>query len=523
MTKTLRSPLIGLVLLFVGSGIVSPFAISLADNGDSRADATASALGAAFTYQGRLDQNGVPANGSYDFQFRLYDALTSGNQVPNGTTVVAVTRTVTNGIFTADLDFGALTFDGNARWLEIQVRPAASGAFATLSPRQPLTPAPYALFALGGGTQYTAGMGLTLTGAQFKVEFLGAGPVNGVANTAARSDHNHFEQTWTGSTVSSSGLTIYNSGTGMAIIGQGGSSTGYLGYRGNIGVLGGNGAGICGNVALDTIRAGVHGSTCLNDSSSNGVRGYSFKGSGVRGESAVIGVEGDAAPGNGTGIGVYGVAGDYPPNLPILTGVHGYSNGGVGVYGRSLGTGSVGVKGLADGTNSLAGQFIGPISASGCTGCAAPSDQRLKRNIAPSTRGLADIVSLKPVRFEYNEKIYGLGTHLGFLAQDVREVLPDLVTEMESGYLRVDYDGVIPVLTRAIQEQQAQIEAMKTGLESAAAPSAKDPRVDALVAEVAALRQHDNGSETPWFLLTTVAIGLLGAGFILGQRGRRPA
>jgi hypothetical protein len=127
------------------------------------------------------------------------------------------------------------------------------------------------------------------------------------------------------------------------------------------------------------------------------------------------------------------------------------------------------------------------------------------------------------VRFEYNEKIYGLGTHLGFLAQDVREVLPDLVTEMESGYLRVDYDGVIPVLTRAIQEQQAQIEAMKTGLESAAAPSAKDPRVDALVAEVAALRQHDNGSETPWFLLTTVAIGLLGAGFILGQRGRRPA
>lgn len=515
MTKTMRSALAGIILL-VGSG-VSPFAISLADNSESRAAVSASALGTAFTYQGRLTQNGVPMSGSYDFEFRLFDAPASGNQVPNGTTVVALTRTVTYGVFTADLDFGALAFDGNARWLDIQARPAASGAFVTLSPRQPLTAAPYALFALRGGTQYTAGAGLTLTGAQFNLEFLGTGPVNGLANTAARSDHNHFGQTWTGNTVSTSGLNVYNSGTGSAIVGQGGSSSGYLGYRGSIGVIGGTGSGICGNVTVDSILAGVYGTSCHNDSSSDGVRGYSFKGSGVRGESAAIGVQGDAAPGNGTGIGVYGVAGDYPPNLPILTGVHGYSNGGVGVYGRSLGPGSVGVKGLADGTNSLAGQFVGPISASGCTGCAGPSDQRLKHNIAPSTRGLADIVSLKPVRFAYNEKIYGLGTHLGFLAQDVREVLPELVREMETGYLRVDYDGVIPVLTRAIQEQQAQIEAMKAELEPVAGRSTRDPRVDALVAEVAALRQHDNRSETPWLLLTTVAIGFMGAGLILGR------
>jgi hypothetical protein len=78
-------------------------------------------------------------------QFGLWDALTVGAQIGATKTSVGVA----NGLFTiSNLDFGANAFDGNARWLEIAVRcPAGSGSYTTLSPRQALTPAPYALYA----------------------------------------------------------------------------------------------------------------------------------------------------------------------------------------------------------------------------------------------------------------------------------------------------------------------------------------------------------------------------------------
>jgi len=102
------------------------------------------ALGSAFTYQGRLTDGGNPANGSYDFQFRLYDAAAGGSQV--GSTVTKASVNVTEGLFTVSLDFGGV-FDGTALWLEIAVRPAGGGSYTTLSPRQALTAAPYALYA----------------------------------------------------------------------------------------------------------------------------------------------------------------------------------------------------------------------------------------------------------------------------------------------------------------------------------------------------------------------------------------
>lgn len=104
------------------------------------------ALGTAFTYQGQLKDGGNPANGAYDFEFALYDALSGGAQI--GSTVSANDVTVTNGYFTTPLDFGASAFTGDKRYLEIRVRPgASSGAYTTLSPRQELTATPYALYA----------------------------------------------------------------------------------------------------------------------------------------------------------------------------------------------------------------------------------------------------------------------------------------------------------------------------------------------------------------------------------------
>lgn len=95
-----------------------------------------------FTYQGQLSADNAPANGQFDLRFALVDSAT--NQVGAPLTNSAVG--VTNGIFTVTLNFGAGVFDGNARWLEIGVRTNGStNAFAILTPRQPITSAPYAI------------------------------------------------------------------------------------------------------------------------------------------------------------------------------------------------------------------------------------------------------------------------------------------------------------------------------------------------------------------------------------------
>jgi hypothetical protein len=107
------------------------------------------ALGTGFTYQGRLTDGGLPANGTYDLQFKLYDALSSGTQV--GSTVTLGDVTVTAGLFTVQLDFGNV-FNGTALYLQIAVRPGASvGAYTTLTPRQLLSAAPNALYAKQAG------------------------------------------------------------------------------------------------------------------------------------------------------------------------------------------------------------------------------------------------------------------------------------------------------------------------------------------------------------------------------------
>ena len=111
----------------------------------------AAPMGTAFTYQGRLiDANGT-TDGLYDFEFRLFDDpnVIDGNQV--GSTIDVNDLDVIEGYFTLELDFGG-AFVGDARWLQIAVRPGTStGSFSTLSPRQEVLPTPYAIFAENAG------------------------------------------------------------------------------------------------------------------------------------------------------------------------------------------------------------------------------------------------------------------------------------------------------------------------------------------------------------------------------------
>jgi hypothetical protein len=262
------------------------------------------AVGTAFTYQGQLSDGGEPADDTYDFQFELHDHLTSDSQV--GSTLYAHNKPVTDGLFTVQLDFGSGVFDGEARYLEIGVRAGDStGSYTTLTPRQELTAAPYALYAtaapwsgLSGvpagfadgedddttyagadfalsnqscpgndkvhaidssgyvscasdidtNTTYSPGNQLNLVGNTFNVlEGAGSGLdadlLDGQQGSAfASASHDHWGQTWTGS---GTGLTLSGGTTGVH---GSGSTYGVRGEGPNLGVSGYSDTGI-----------GVHG------------------------------------------------------------------------------------------------------------------------------------------------------------------------------------------------------------------------------------------------------------------------
>ena len=106
----------------------------------------AAPMGTAFTYQGRLSDGGIPAAGSYDLRFTIYDSTNSPGAIIAGPLTNSAVA-VSNGLFAVALDFGAGVFTGPDRWLETGVRTNGTGAFGVLVPRQKLTAAPYAITA----------------------------------------------------------------------------------------------------------------------------------------------------------------------------------------------------------------------------------------------------------------------------------------------------------------------------------------------------------------------------------------
>jgi hypothetical protein len=182
MTKhTFKMSLVTGLALILGLALVGlPGGVSAQEPEDG-IEAQA-ALGTAFTYQGRLSDAGGPVNSTCNFTFDLYDAAGGGTSLGTDT---ASGGPVSDGYFGVGLDYGAGVFGGQARWLEISLD-CGSGA-TTLSPRQPLTAAPYALYALGApwsgltgvpaglddgddDTTYSAGAGLSLAGTTFSAD-----------------------------------------------------------------------------------------------------------------------------------------------------------------------------------------------------------------------------------------------------------------------------------------------------------------------------------------------------------------
>jgi hypothetical protein len=109
----------------------------------------AAAQGTAFTYQGNLNNTNGPVTGSYDLTFALYDDGTAGSLIAGPLTNVATV--VSNGAFSATIDFGAGVFTGTNYWLEIGAQTNGGSDYATLAPRQQITPTPYAIYAANAG------------------------------------------------------------------------------------------------------------------------------------------------------------------------------------------------------------------------------------------------------------------------------------------------------------------------------------------------------------------------------------
>jgi len=373
---------------------VMPLALILAGAG------AAQAQGTAFTYQGHLTDNGAAARGSYDLQFLLFDAAEAGIQ--QGVTLNRFGLAISNGLFTTTLDFGPNRFAGAPRWLEIRVSLANAANYATLTPRQPLTPAPYAMFASSASTAataasvlwsavigvpvgftdgvdndtlYGAGLGLNLgSGNLFSVLYAGSG----TSTSAARSDHDHLGQSWTGSqTRGLSVTTTLTSGTGVAgLLGRQGTGGGAsLIIPSGLWGDSSDGQGVLGTAA---------GVNC------RGVLGWNFGtnglGTGVQGQSASSsgrGVWGLAYATTGTNHGVYGQS-----ESPEGYGVYGANDAGVaikaggtgiiqsaarsfvfapgGLLQRSSSSSAVRVECLAFGARVYSGGFVGD------TTCALP-------------------------------------------------------------------------------------------------------------------------------------------------------
>lgn len=97
------------------------------------------------------------------------------------------------------------------------------------------------------------------------------------------------------------------------------------------------------------------------------------------------------------------------------------------------------------------------------SGVFSSSDIRMKKDIIPVTNGLSVVMQLNPVSWKWI-KDDGV-RHSGFIAQELRNVLPDIVDEGKNGNLSLNYQEIIPVLTKAIQEQQKQIENLQKQIE----------------------------------------------------------
>jgi hypothetical protein len=197
------------------------------------------------------------------------------------------------------------------------------------------------------------------------------------------------------------------------------------------------GIGIAAPVANLDVRsnrngAGLHS---YNNSTASGATGVYGRSDGY------AGVWGDA-----TGTTTIGVVGTTTASY----GVYGSSTTGTGVYGSSSSGYAVYANGIANGTTSWFGT----------------SDRRLKKNIQTLPNALSNIMKMRGVSFdwrgdEFPELNLSNKHDIGVIAQEIKEIYPEVVNTPADGYYSVSYATLVPVLIEGIKEQQKMIDSLK--------------------------------------------------------------
>ena len=276
---------------------------------------------------------------------------------------------------------------------------------------------------------------------------------------------------------SDSNTGIYNPATANLAIATGGVERLRVDSSGNVGIgttnpsdkltiLSKDASGAPAGVTIKNSNAtqGVAGFSLHNNDDSGifyaGVFGSSNPNPGYSGNASFssknnLFVGSDASVANGGSHSLSFLTGGYDITTQTRMFINSTGNVGIGttspVYAldvRATGTGTI-ARFLSDNNTGCALAGDGTLSCS--------SDRNFKKNINGINYGLADIMKLNPVSFNWNSQSDSAVRSLGFIAQDVQGVLPNLITTDENGFLSLNTIGMIPVLTKAVQEQQAQI------------------------------------------------------------------
>ena len=161
-------------------------------------------------------------------------------------------------------------------------------------------------------------------------------------------------------------------------------------------------------------------------------------------------------------------------------------NGTVGDYSGTLIAGNVGINtttptngklvvigGVTIGADATNNEFSNASTGSGTTqmyignntiNVTAPSDFRTKENIVPTGYGLADLMKLNVVNFNYKKSIVDEGAtqllHTGMIAQEVQPIYPEAVYQRTDGFFAIDYTKLNPLIIKSIQDMNLNLDAI---------------------------------------------------------------
>ncbi len=476
--------------------------------------------GTVFTYQGRLNDNGQPANGTnYGMAFYLYDAPTNGNVLGN---LGIVSVSVSNGLFTVPLNFDNV-FDGGPRWLEISVQ-KNGGGFTTLAPRQQILPAPYAIMAnsasnllgmlptvqlsgailasqlsgsVGTATNFSGSLGGDVTGTQSAtvvstVGGLGAADVASgastanaatsaaIANTIIKRDANgnstNASVTLNGNlnlpaTTASAGIIysgndplihaygIYNffAGAGAGNLTMSGSGDTGVGYQ----ALHNDTNGLGNNTAV-----GYHAlflNTNGSDNTAIGLNALVLTTSGSDNTAIGLNALGNNTTGSanialGNQAGYY-ISGDF--NIDIGNVGYNTDNKTIRIGGLQTNTYIAGIYGV-----TIPSGVPVYVNSDGQLGTLT-SSARFKKDIKDMDDASDVLLSLQPVTFRYKPDIDPQGIpQFGLVAEEVEKVSPALVVHDEQGRpYTVRYEAVNAMLLNEFLKEHKKLQEQSTEIQ----------------------------------------------------------